>query len=209
MSVERPADSQPEHQGCEGIWNGGWPQTREEFEALAASVLDRLVRYAFRLLRSVDDAEDVIQDVLVRVYADRAKRKNVELVVPYLYRMVANACKERQRRDRRRPAAIKSVRLEEIPDEQDDTQAHLDTVSGLRWIEELLSQLPPKQAEVIRLRVIDDLSLSDIALIVHCSLPTAKSRLCYGLRKLRQIVPYAKDRGDGKCSAFSEEEDNR
>jgi len=193
MSVERPADSQPRQQGCEGTWNSGWPQTREEFEALVDIVLDRLVWYALRLLGSVDDAEDVIQDVLVRVYADRAKRKNVEQVVPYLYRMVANACKEHQRRDRKRPTAIESVRLEEIPDEQGGAQTHLDVVNGLRWVEELLDQLPPRQADVIRLRVIDDLTLSDIAHILCCSLPTAKSRLYYGLRKLRQIVPHAQE----------------
>ena len=193
MSVQTAADSQQEHQCSEEIWSGSWPQTREEFEALLVNVLDRLVRYAFRLLGSVDDAEDVVQDVLVRVYADRVKRRDVQRVVPYLYRMVANACAERRRRERNRPAAIESVRLEEIPHEQNDVQTQITDVDGLRWIEQLLIQLPPKQAEVVRLRVIDDLTLADIAIILRCSLPTAKSRLCYGLRKLRQIVPAAKE----------------
>jgi RNA polymerase sigma-70 factor (ECF subfamily) len=189
MSFECSSDFSTERQATEEIWSSGWPQTPREFEALVDNVLDRLVWHAFRMLRSVDDAEDAVQEVLVRVYADRVKRSNVQRVVPYLYRMVANACLERRRRDGNRPAQIDSVRLEDIPDEQNDVRAQVAAVDELQWIEQILSQLPPKQAEVIRLRVIDDLPLTDIAEILGCSLPTAKSRLCYGLRKLRVIVP--------------------
>lgn len=172
------------------VFAGRWPQTREEFELLVDNVLDRLVRYAYSMLGSIDDAEDVVQEVLVRVYADRAKRKNVERVVPYLYRMVANACKERRRRERGRPAAVEVDRLNTLSDEDDNTHAAVDE---LQWVEHLLNQLPPKQAEVVRLRVIDDMPLADIARILGCLLPTVKSRLCYGLRKLRQIVPDSRE----------------
>lgn len=189
LSVDSSADFLMKHTDTNGIWSNGWPQTPAEFEALVDSVLDRLVWYAFRLLQSVEDAEDAVQEVFVRVYADRVKRRNVQRVVPYLYRMVLNACLDRQRRDRKRPATIESVRLEDIPDEQGSAQEQVAAVDEMQCIEQLLSQLPAKQAEVIRLRVIDDLSISDIASISGCSVPTAKSRLYYGLRKLRHIVP--------------------
>ena len=193
MSFECSSDFPASSHAYEQVWSNGWPQTREEFEALVDNVLDRLVRYAFSMLRSVDDAEDVVQEVLVRVYTDRVKRKNVQRVVPYLYRMVANACLERLRRDRKQPAQIESNRLNDVPDEKNNTRTQIVAIDELEWIEQLLSQLPAKQAEVVRLRVIDDLPLSDIAQILGCMLPTAKSRLCYGLRKLRQIVPAPKE----------------
>lgn len=193
MSVECSSDLPHEREPAEEIWSSGWPQTPREFEALVDRVLDRLVRYAVRMLGSIDDAEDVVQEVLVRVYADRVKRKNVERVVPYLYRMVSNACLDRRRRERNRPAPIELARLEDIPDEGNEAHTQVEAIDELRWIEHHLSQLPTKQAEVIRLRVLDDLPLIDIAQIVGCSLSTAKSRLCYGLRKLRQVVPDPKE----------------
>lgn len=193
MSFECSSDFPTSSHTSEQVWSDGWPQTREEFEALVDNVLDRLVWYAFRMLSSIDDAEDVVQEVLVRVYADRVKRRNVQRVVPYLYRMVANACHEHRRRDRNRPTAIELDRLDNVSDEENGAQAQITAVDELQWIEQLLSRLPAKQAEVIRLRVIDDLPLSDIAQILGCLLPTVKSRLCYGLRKLRQIVPYPKE----------------
>ncbi|MCE5199046.1 MAG: RNA polymerase sigma factor [Armatimonadota bacterium] len=184
-----PTDSQ----ASEETGNCGWPQTLDEFELLVDNVLDRLVWYAFHTLGNADDAEDVVQEVLVRVYADRAKRRNVQRVMPYLYRMVANACRERCRRDRNKPTAIELDRLDNISDEKNGLQTQITIIDELQWIEHLLNQLPAKQAEVIRLRVIDDLPLSDIAQILGCLLPTVKSRLCYGLRKLRQIVSAPKE----------------
>ena len=168
------------------MWSSGWPQTPEEFEALTNHVLNRLVWYASRMLTSVDDAEDVVQEVLVRAYADRDKRGNVQLVVPYLYRMVLNACLERRRRNAKKPTIVNTAWLEDIPDEPE----HVAQIEGMQWIEQLLSQLPSKQAEVIRLKVIDDLPLAEVAQISGCSLSTAKSRLFYGLRKLRHTVTF-------------------
>ena len=169
-------------------WSDGWPQERSEFEALVDNVGDRLVWYASRMLRSVDDAEDVVQEVFLRAYADRTKRKSVQRVVPYLYRMVLNTCLDRQRRSAKRPAMLHSVPLEDVLDEQDESHHRVEAIEGLQWVEQLLSQLPDEQARVVRLRVIDDLPLSEIAAISGCPLPTVKSRLYYALRKLRRIA---------------------
>ena len=166
-------------------WTGGWPQTPREFEALVDCLLDQLVWYAFRRLRDIGDAEDVVQEVLVRAYADRSKRRNVARVVPYLYRMVVNECTVRYRRTGNRPLSLESIGVEQAADERNS----LSVVQELHWIEGLLSHLPHPQAEVIRLRVLDELTLAEIAEIVGCSLSTAKSRLCYGLQKLQRIVP--------------------
>ena len=78
-------------------YDGGWPQTVPEFERLVDAYLDRLVRFAVRKLRNVQDAEDVVQNVLTGVFRDRAKRRGVAAVGPYLYRSVANACTDRLR----------------------------------------------------------------------------------------------------------------
>jgi RNA polymerase sigma factor (sigma-70 family) len=179
----------PMQQSARQTWSAGWPQTSREFEELLDHVLDKLVWYAFRRLRDQGDAEDVVQDVLVRAYADRDKRKNVERVVPYLYRMVANACAERCRRAGYRPLSFESLRLDEAPNEPGKACDQMAAVEHLHWIEDLLSRIPADQAEVIRLRVLDELPLAEIAEVVGCSLPTAKSRLYYGLQKLRRHVP--------------------
>ena len=66
---------EPESPPSDDAWDGPWPQSPDEFAGLVDAYLDRLVRYAFRRLGNVQDAEDVVQEVLVRAFADRAKRR--------------------------------------------------------------------------------------------------------------------------------------
>ena len=83
VELEPPASAE--------AWEGPWPQSRDDFARLVDMYLDRLVRYAFRRLGSIEDAEDVVQEVFVRAFADRSKRKRTSGVAPYLYRCVATA----------------------------------------------------------------------------------------------------------------------
>lgn len=175
-----------------------WPQTPSEFSMLMDAYLDRLLGYATRRLRNVQDAEDVVQEVFVRAYTERAKRRGVAEVGAYLYRMTSNACADALRRRRRFP------RLRVVPqsgDPQDGpaspdrgpADASSDAEQALR-VEQLLARLPKAQAEAVRLRVFGELTLGEIALLNNCSIHTVSSRLRYAFRKLRRIVNKEKTR---------------
>jgi len=172
-------------------WDQGWPQSRQEFESFVDVFLDRLVRIAFHRLGSMEDAEDVVQDVFVKAYADRVRLRRVRRVGPYLYRMVANACIERRRG--RRVLSLEELGPEDLPDRQSEVQEQTAAAEFIQRIEQLLRRLPERQAEVIRLKVLDQFTFAEIAEIVGCSLPTVKSRLQYGLQKLRRIIPQTRE----------------
>jgi RNA polymerase sigma-70 factor, ECF subfamily len=163
---------------------GRWPQSVAEFEVLVEAVQDELVHFAFCRLRSLEDAEDTVQDVLVRAYLEREKRRGVTGVRPYLFRMVANRCtdilRQRQRAERRRDHT-------DPADLAGRTGAE-SAVDRLDEIERLLTRLPERQAEAIRLRVFGSLPFAAIAEAVGVSLPTIKSRFRYGVEKLRGIL---------------------
>ena len=163
---------------------GRWPQSVEQFEGLVKAVQDELVHFAFCRLRSLEDAEDAVQDVLVRAYLEREKHRAVTGVRPYLFRMVANRCtdvlRQRQRAERRRdPSDPADLAACPGPD---------PAVDRLDDIERLLGRLPERQAEAIRLRVFGCLPFAAIAEAVGVSLPTIKSRFRYGVERLRGIL---------------------
>jgi RNA polymerase sigma-70 factor, ECF subfamily len=165
-----------------------WPQSRDEFAALVEAYSDRLVRHAFRHLGSLQDAEDVVQDVFVRAFADRSKRSDISAVGAYLFRCVANACTDLQRKHN-----CSSVYREEIDAEQllglsNGSVEVIQSREELRRVEALLSQLPEEQAEAVRLRVLDGLHLKEIAEVLACPVNTVCSRLRYGFQKLRSLV---------------------
>lgn len=169
-------------------WTGRWPQSRDEFASLLDAYLDRLVRYAFRLLGNVQDAEDVVQEVFVRAFADRSKREKISAVGPYLYRSAANACTDLLRRRNYSVVFREEVGMGELLDRGENPSEVAVAAEGLHRAEQLLRRLPESQAEVIRLRVFDELRLSEIAEVVGCSVNTVCSRLRYGFRKLRNLV---------------------
>jgi RNA polymerase sigma-70 factor, ECF subfamily len=165
-----------------------WPHTVEEFEAFVGEYQHSLVHFAFCRLRNLQDAEDVVQDTLVRLYTDRGDRQDMLRVEPYLYRMVSNRCIDLLRKRKRA-----ELSLEESGAEQacavsgDDTDAER-AAGQLRRIAGLLSKLPSRQAEVIRLRIFGELSFDSIAEAVGSSLPTVKSRFRYGVQKLQRVL---------------------
>ena len=169
-------------------WSGGWPQSREEFGRLVDAYLGRLVRYAFRRLGNLQDAEDVVQEVFVRAYADREKRARIAMPGPYLYKMTANACVSHLRTRSRSAVPLETSLAETIPTHIPDASQAAVALEELRRAEELIRHLPEKQAEAVRLRVFDELKLHEIAEIVGCSKNTVAARLRYGYRKLREIV---------------------
>src|SRR5260370_25037304 len=163
---------------------GRWPQTVEQFEALVEAVQHELVHFAFCCLRSLEDAEDAVQDVLVRAYLDRSKHRAVTGVRPYLFRMVANRCTDVLRRRRR---------AEQRRDPSDPVDLAVRTgpeppVDRLDEIERLLTRRPERHAEAIRLRIFGCLPFAATSEAVGASLPTIKSRFRYGVERLRGIL---------------------
>ncbi|MCE5251785.1 RNA polymerase sigma factor [bacterium] len=170
------------------IWDKGWPQTPEELGMLVDAFGDKLVLTAFRRVGNLSDAEDVVQEVFVRVYTERLKRSKILHVKPYLYTMVINMCTDLLRKRKRPESYFDSLSPDEIS--HNGSNPHEITVAReeLFRIEKLLGRLPKAQADVVRLRVFEELRLSEIAEVVGCSLDTVNSRLRYGFRKLRKIV---------------------
>ena len=178
---------------CPGTWEGGWPQTLDDFDRLVEAFQDRLVRYAFRRVGNLHDAEDVVQEVLVRAYGSRTERKGVSSVSAYLYRMASNCCTNHLRARERTSISVEEPEAMQLPSSQPNPMDVAAASEELRRIEYLLCQIPPDQAEVIRLRFQDELCLREIAEVIGCPLATVKSRLRLGLEKLREIVPQGEE----------------
>ena len=164
-----------------------WPCTRSELASLVEDYADLLVWHAFRLLGSMPDAEDVVQDVFVRVFST-GPRDEVASVRAYLYRAVGNACTDLMRSRTRSARRSEPVDLDRLPTVADGPPEAAQAVEESGRIEALLGQLPREQAEAIRLRVFDGLRLDEIAEVLDCPINTVSSRLRYGFQKLREAV---------------------
>ncbi len=164
-----------------------WPKARSELASLVVDYADLLVWHAFRLLGSMPDAEDVVQDVFVRMFATDP-REEVASIRAYLYRAVGNACTDLLRSRTRSARRREPVNIDRLATGADGPPEAAQAVEESARIEALLARLPREQAESIRLRVFDGLRLDEIAEVLDCPINTVSSRLRYGFQKLREAV---------------------
>jgi RNA polymerase sigma-70 factor (ECF subfamily) len=169
-------------------WTSGWPQTREQIATLVDAYADRLVRYAFRQVGNLQDAEDMVQEVFLRAFADRSRPDDISSPGPYLYRSVANACTDMLRRRNCSAVFREKIGVEGLVTGGNGPAEAAQAADGLRRAETLLRRLPGEQAEAVRLRVFDELRLSQIAELTGCSVNTVCSRLRYGFQRLRNML---------------------
>jgi RNA polymerase sigma-70 factor (ECF subfamily) len=163
------------------------PRAQSEFADLVDRYADRLVRFAVRQLGSIQDAEDIVQDVFVRLFI--AERDDPILQYgPYLFRSVGNACTDLRRRRARLAGLSDEMAFDRLSNAGPGPPEAAQVAEEQGRAEAMLRRLPTEQAETIRLRVFDGLSLDEIASVLDCPINTVSSRLRYGFQKLRKAV---------------------
>lgn len=169
-----------------------FPQTFAEFSEFVGKYQNQLVRHAFYRTGNREEAEDIVQEVLIRMYSDKVIGKKVGKPVSYVFRMVYNASIDRIRKHGRRktdPVDPGTVVLADSSNREKEIIAQEEFAR----VNQLLASLPEEQAEVLRLRVFDDLSFVDIAEILKVPVTTIKSRFAYGIEKLRKKITHKEE----------------
>lgn len=155
---------------------------RSEFEALALPHLDAAYSLARWLARSPADAEDIVQDAMLRAFRafDSVRR---EAVRPWLMAIVRNCFHDHAARTRRYAPA--GDELERRPDEAATPEADAARASERRRLEGLLARLPDDFRVVLVLREVEDLSYREIAEAIGVPVGTVMSRLARARALLR------------------------
>ena len=163
----------------------------------------RLLLFARQQTRNGQDAEDALQDALVKL-AKKVEEKTFvggqEAWMPFLYTQIRREAIDRGRKDDRRRKREEHV--------VEDAKG-LATVESGHWfldsnadgeqaelVELALKELPPKFAEVIVMKIWGERTFDDIGKALCVSLHTAASRYRYGLEALRKKLAAARIRGD-------------
>lgn len=151
-----------------------------QVEAVFTEELQSLYRYACYRLGERDAAQDVIQELYLKLH--RQGLGEVRNVRCYLYRALSNSCTQLLR-NRRRIEFVDVTSLRDLHAE-DITPSDFEQEQAL--IARLLAALPDNQSEVIRLHLHGECTFTEIAEILDEPLPTVKSRYRYGIEHLRK-----------------------
>ena len=152
------------------------------FAELLRPHLPALYRLAYRLTGRQHEAEDLLQELLTRLYARSEKLDAVESLRPWLARALYNLFIDERRRWAHNPLKHASD-----PDDGNCTlkshersgnpEFHTEMSLLTQNLEELLAQLPEEQRAVVLLKDVEGYELHETASILGIALGTAKSRL--------------------------------
>lgn len=144
-----------------------------------------LRRYATVLLRSRDEADDLVHDCLVRALDKLHTRRDDADVRAWLFTIMHNLFVSQLRRRRARPPT-------EPLEEWHESAASLNPAQEdkLHWRDMLrgLDQLPEDQRSVILLISVEDMSYAEAAAVLGVPIGTVMSRLARGRERLRQYT---------------------
>jgi len=156
---------------------------REAFDRVAMQIVDRLYRVARLILRDTEQAEDAVQETLVRAWRDLPTLRSPARFDAWLHRLLYRACIDEARRLRRHRFDVDLTPIDH-PDLDDATAVMADRDQ----LERGFSRLEPEARALIVLHHYLDLPLPEVAIALGIPLGTAKSRLHRALQSMRAAL---------------------
>lgn len=167
----------------------------DAFEALISDNTRFVYNIALKMLKNKEDAEDISQEALIKVYKNIDSFNMESSFRTWMYRIVVNTCLDHMRKNKVTVLSIdKPIITEhnefqvEIEDNSFSPEELFERKENQKLIIHALNQLDDSFKTAIILRDINDFSYEEIAEILTCNLGTVKSRISRGRQKLREII---------------------
>ena len=167
------------------------------FEELVVRYQTRLLNFIYRTVGDRERAEDLVQEVFIRVYRHLHRFDRSKKFSTWAYTIASNLAKNELRNRSRNPLVLfqtvkKNWQDEDRPLEFEDSSTRPDDMYRKRHlrqvVEESVAKLPEHHRDVFVLRELEGKSYEEIAEITGCNLGTVKSRLNRARNSFAEIV---------------------
>jgi RNA polymerase sigma-70 factor, ECF subfamily len=167
------------------------------FQELVDRYQTRLLNFVYRTIGDREKAEDLVQEVYIRVYRHLHRFDRSKKFSTWIYTIASNLAKNELRNRSRNPLVLfQTIKAnwqdEERPLQFEDLNSRPDDLFRKRHLRELVeqsvAQLPEHHREVFVLRELEGKSYEEIAEITNCNLGTVKSRLNRARNSFAEII---------------------
>ena len=145
---------------------------------------DRIFRLARTMLYNIEEAEDITQDILEKLWRKRSMLPGVENIEAFVYMSARNSCLDRLRR--RKVASEASENIRKDIQETSENGDHLEMSDLKSLIERMISELPGPQQIVMHLRDIEGYDFEEIVKITGMQEPTARVMLSRARKTIKE-----------------------
>jgi len=181
----------------DGTMAPGDPVEGADLERLLQAARPRMFAVALRMTRNPDDADDVVQEAMLKVWRAFDRFEGRAALSTWIHRIVVNAALDRLRA--RGPVVTLAARADDETFEREavdsDGNTPVETPEELvrsaevgAEVHRALAALPPAQRQVLSLRELEGESYQSIADIVRCPIGTVMSRLHHARHRLAEVI---------------------
>jgi len=157
-------------------------EASSSFDDIVQERETRVLRAAYRILGNWADAEDVAQEVFLRLHRHGVSFPNDAALGAWLYRVTVNLCLDRNRSVR------PSCEMPELPSMDRSAETSAIREQEKRRLMAALAMLPPRERVAVVLREIEGLSTGEVATAMGSAEATVRSQVAKGIARLRGIL---------------------
>jgi len=176
--------------------SGAPDNVAENLGSMLAGARPRMYAVALRMMRNHDDAEDVVQDAMLKAWRSFSRFEGRAAFSTWLHRICVNAALDRLRsRHPERDAALVTAGTDTSDDQRPVEASTPETPEAIvggaqigRRVHSVLGVLSPVHREALALRELDGESYESIAQIVKCPIGTVMSRLHHARHRFAQEI---------------------
>jgi RNA polymerase sigma-70 factor (ECF subfamily) len=156
------------------------------FETLLDRFQRPLIRYALTFTPNLEDARDIVQDTFIKL-ASALPSLDPDRIAPWLFTVCKNQSVDHHRKHHRLiPMDSATLELESPPDPSPSPSEDLEHAETSSTLHHLISQLPDRQREAVKLKFIAGLDYQQISQAMDTSIGNVGYLIHHGVQALRQ-----------------------
>ena len=156
----------------------------EAFGRIVHAIYEKLFSFTVSLVRSEAEADDIMQEVFLKIWLHRASFATIENPVGWIHTVIANTASNHLRALLRRELRIKKLQDQAAPVAGIEDQ--LDAKFTQSLIDEVVSRLPAKRKQVFLLSRREGLSRKEIASLLNISENTVRNQLAEAMQFIQE-----------------------
>jgi RNA polymerase sigma-70 factor (ECF subfamily) len=170
----------------------------EAFHELVELYKKKVYYLAFDMTGDHHDAEDISQEVFIKVFRHIKKFRKDSALKSWIYQITVNTCIDAQRKKSRKPQVLmEASKMDNLNQESawtgnrhSDPERHAEANIIQHRVQQMLLKISPKERSAFVMRYYDELKTSEIALILEVSTNTIKSFLFRARKKLQKELSF-------------------
>ena len=166
------------------------------YNELVKRYKDRLFNFVLRYFNNAEQAEDVVQDTLIKLYTHASYYKNIAKFSTWIFTIAKNNALTELRKNKRKQTDslwTEDGKVIDINSKEESLESKVQNEIAIDQLDKFLDEIPENFRMAVVLRDFQELSYEEISTILEIPIGTIKSRINRGRIQLAQKMKHFKE----------------